>query len=133
MLSIHIENPGPHSRLQLIECPKPEYTKTQLLVRVRATALNRADLMQKSGKYPPPDGESDIPGLEIAGDVVAVGSEVDAFKPGDTVYALVGSGAHAEYCTVESALAYPIPDTWDYLLAAALPEALTTVYATLFD
>jgi len=89
--------------------------------------------MQRYGKYPPPAGESDIPGLEVAGDVVEVGRKVRQFKPGDRVYGLVGSGAYAELCPVDESLAHLIPPGWDYRLAAALPEALTTVYATLFD
>jgi putative PIG3 family NAD(P)H quinone oxidoreductase len=89
--------------------------------------------MQRYGKYPPPLGESDIPGLELSGVVAAAGSKVKIFKPGDKVYGLVGSGAYAEYCAVEASLAHHIPTGWSYSLAAALPEALTTVYATLFD
>jgi putative PIG3 family NAD(P)H quinone oxidoreductase len=111
----------------------PEYSQTQMLVQVKATALNRADLMQRLGKYPPPQGESDIPGLELAGEVIEVGSKVSQFKPGDKIYALVASGAQAEYCVVEPSLAHHIPKGWDYLHAAALPEALTTAHATLFD
>lgn len=130
---VHIENPGPHSRLVIVDGPTPGYTDTQILVRVKATALNQADLMQRVGKYPPPHGESDIPGLEIAGDVVSVGASVTGFSVGDKVYGLVGSGGHAEYCAVEASLAHSIPATWSYSLAAALPEAFTTVYATLFD
>lgn len=130
---IHIENPGPHSRLVIAEKATPEITDSQILVRVKATALNRADLMQKKGKYPPPEGESDIPGLEVAGDVVAVGSSVREFKPGDKVYGLVASGSYAEFCKVEASLAHLIPNDWDYITAAAVPEALTTVYATVFD
>lgn len=133
MRYIHIENPGPHSQLHLVESPNPECRETQILVRVKATALNRADLMQRVGKYPPPLGETDIPGLEIAGDVVTVGKKVNQFKLGDRVYGLVGSGGYAEYCAVEASLAHTIPQTWDYTLAAALPEALTTVHATLFE
>ncbi|BCA95736.1 quinone oxidoreductase [Legionella antarctica] len=133
MRYIHIENPGPNNQLIISEGPKPKYSDSQILVQVRATALNRADLMQRSGKYPPPSGESDIPGLEVAGDVVAVGKKVSQFKPGDRVYGLVGSGGYAEYCPVNETLAHLIPQSWDYTLAAALPEALTTVYATLFD
>jgi NADPH2:quinone reductase len=130
---IHIENPGPNSQLVIAEGPKPEYSDSQILVQVKATALNRADLMQRNGKYPPPNGESDVPGLELAGEVVAVGAKVRQFKPGDRVYGLVGSGAFAEFCPIEETLAHLIPDNWDYTLAAALAEALTTVYATLFD
>lgn len=133
MRYIHIENPGPNSQLVITDGPTPEYTDTQILVQVKATALNRADIMQRFGKYPPPKGESNIPGLEVAGLVVAVGSKVSQFKPGDKIYGLVGSGAYAEYCSVDESLAHIIPPAWDYELAAALPEALTTVYATLFD
>ena len=133
MRYIHIENPGVHSQLVIAEGPSCKYSDSQILVRVRATALNRADLMQRYGKYPPPAGESDIPGLEVAGDVVEVGRKVSQFKAGDRVYGLVGSGAYAELCPVDESLAHLIPPGWDYTLAAALPEALTTVYATLFD
>ncbi|KTC90110.1 NAD(P)H-quinone oxidoreductase [Fluoribacter dumoffii] len=133
MRYVHIENPGPHSRLVIENGSNPQYSASQILVNVKATALNRADIMQRYGKYPPPAGESDILGLEVAGEVVEVGAEVDQFKPGDKIYGLVGSGAYAEFCPVEASLAQHIPDHWDYTLAAALPEALTTVYATLFD
>jgi putative PIG3 family NAD(P)H quinone oxidoreductase len=130
---IQIENPGPHSHLTIAEGPIPTYSETQLLIRVKATALNRADLMQRYGKYPPPPGESHIPGLEVAGEVVETGAKVKQFKPGDTIYGLVGSGGYAEYCPVESSLAHHYPKEWSYTQAAALPEALTTVYSTLFD
>lgn len=133
MRYVHIQNPGSHSSLIIENGDNPNYTSTQILVHVKATALNRADLMQRYGKYPPPEGESDIPGLEVAGVVVAVGTKVTQFTIGDKIYGLVGSGAYAEYCSVESSLAHLIPQGWDYLLAAALPEALTTVYATVFD
>ncbi|MGC1182047.1 NAD(P)H-quinone oxidoreductase [Legionella sp.] len=132
MRYIHIVNPGSHSRLVIENGPIPEYKDCQILVRTKATALNRADLMQRYGKYPPPPGESEIPGLEVAGDVVAVGSQVTQFKPGDKVYGLVGSGSYAEYCPVEASLAHQIPKNWDYSHAAALPESLVTVHATLF-
>lgn len=133
MRCIQIENPGPHNKLVVSDARTPDYKDSQILVHVKATALNRADLMQRSGIYPPPKGESDIPGLEVAGDVVAVGSAVNEFKVGDRVYGLVGSGGYAEFCPVEASLTHLIADTWDYSLAAALPEALTTVYATVFD
>jgi putative PIG3 family NAD(P)H quinone oxidoreductase len=130
---IHIENPGVHSQLVLVEGARPKHSESQILVHVKATALNRADVMQRYGKYPPPPGETDIPGLEVAGDVVAVGAKVNQFKVGDTVYGLIGSGGYAEYCVVEASLAHIIPKDWDYALAAALPESLTAVYSTLFD
>lgn len=133
MKYVHIEHPGSESRLLIYEAPIPTYTDTQILVRVHATALNRADLLQRNAKYPPPPGESDIPGLEVAGTVIACGDKVTEFKEGDTVYGLLGSGGYAEYCALESYLTHKMPLNWDYTLAAALPEALTTVYATLFD
>ena len=130
---INIENSGQHNKLVIAEGPVPKCGDTQILVEVKATAVNRADLMQRYGKYPPPQGESDILGLEVAGEVIEAGAAVTQFRPGDKVYGLVGSGAYAEFCIVEASLAHFIPDNWDYTLAAALPEALTTVYATLFD
>lgn len=133
MRYVHIENPGPHSRLVIQNAPLPQYSKSQILVHVKATALNRADIMQRFGTYPPPPGESEILGLELAGDVIAVGSNITHFKPGDKVYGLVGGGAYAEYCPVEASLAQIIPENWDYNLAAALPESLITGHATLFE
>lgn len=133
MKSIEIINPGPNSKLALTDKPIPSYTTSQLLVHVKATALNHADLFQRLGVYPPPPGESETPGLEVAGEVVAVGHQVSSFKPGDRIYGLTGSGGHAEYCPVNASLAHLLPKDWDYTLAAGLPEALTTVYATLFD
>ncbi|MBL7478972.1 NAD(P)H-quinone oxidoreductase [Legionella bononiensis] len=133
MRYIHIENPGSHSQLIMTEGAKPVFSPNQILIKVHATALNRADLMQRFGKYPPPSGESNIPGLEVAGEVIAIGANVKQFKPGDKVYGLVGSGGYASYCAVESSLAHRIPAQWNYSMAAAIPEALTTVYATLFD
>ena len=73
MRYVHIQNPGSHSRLVIENTPMPTYKDCQILVQIKASALNRADLMQRYGKYPPPTGESEIPGLELAGDVVAVG------------------------------------------------------------
>ncbi|ASQ46106.1 NAD(P)H-quinone oxidoreductase [Legionella clemsonensis] len=132
MRCILIENSGPQSRLIINEQPLPVCQKEELLIKVKATAVNRADLLQRQGKYPPPAGESDIPGLEIAGDVIAIGDEVTRFKVGDAVYGLVGSGGYAEYCCVNQHLAERIPSNWDYDHAAALPEALITVHATVF-
>ena len=133
MRCVLIENQGPNSSLLMVESPAPELKDSQILVRVRATAVNRVDLMQRQGIYPPPAGASATPGLELAGDVVAVGAQVTEFKPGTRVYGLVSGGAYAELCAVEASLAHKIPDDWSYLHAAALPEALITSYATLFD
>jgi NADPH2:quinone reductase len=133
MFCININNPGPDNRLEIIEAPIPNYSATQILVRVKATALNRADLLQRKGKYPAPEGASPIPGLEIAGEIIAVGSEVSSFKIGERIMALVNGGGYAEYCTAEASLACLIPDEWSYQYAAAIPEALMTVHGTIFE
>lgn len=132
MRCLLIDNPGPQSRLLLTQQEIPNCHKEQVLVQVKATALNRADLMQRQGKYAPPAGESEIPGLEVAGEIVAIGKDVSRFKIGDKVYGLVGGGGYAEYCCVHQNLAERIPDGWDYAHAAALPEALITAHATVF-
>ena len=132
MRCVIINNPGPNSKMVVSNHPIPDFNEEQLLIRVKATALNRADLMQRQGKYPPPAGESDIPGLEVAGDVVARGKKVRDFKIGDRIYGLVGSGGYANYCLVHQDLAAAIPKAWDYMTAAAIPEALVTANSTLF-
>ena len=96
MKAIAFAKPGGPEVLGLSEVPDPAPNPHQLLVRVRASALNRADTMQRIGAYPPPPGESDILGLELAGEVEAVGSAVQGFGPGDRVFGLVGSGGYAE-------------------------------------
>ncbi|MBA2710407.1 MAG: NAD(P)H-quinone oxidoreductase [Tatlockia sp.] len=132
MRSVLIENPGLDSRLVIHEQEIPVCGSDQLLVRVKATAVNRADLLQRQGKYPSPPGESSIPGLEVAGEVAAIGAKVTGFNIGDRVYGLVASGAYAEYCCVNYNLAALIPDNWDYSYAAAIPEALMTAHGTVF-
>jgi putative PIG3 family NAD(P)H quinone oxidoreductase len=114
-----------------IACPEPQ--PHQLLVRVYATALNRADILQRRGKYPPPVGESSILGLEIAGEVVAIGANVTQHKIGDHVFGLVGGGGYAQYCVIDEYLAMPIPTDWDYQTAAAVPEAFLTANETVFE
>jgi NADPH2:quinone reductase len=116
--------------LSLEERPAPSPGPSELLVRVRATALNRADLLQIRGSYaPPPDVPPDVPGLEYAGEVLAVGPRVRRFRPGDRVMGLVGGGAWAEQLTVHEREALPIPEGMEFTDAAALPEA----YLTAFD
>lgn len=116
--------------LSLEERPALSPGPPELLVRVRASALNRADLLQIRGNYaPPPDVPADVPGLEYAGEVLAVGPRVRRFRPGDRVMGLVGGGAWAEQLTVHEREALPIPEGMDFTDAAALPE----VYLTAFD
>jgi putative PIG3 family NAD(P)H quinone oxidoreductase len=104
-----------------------------VLVRVRAAGVNRPDVMQRKGQYPPPPGAPDIPGLEIAGDVVAVGGNVTRWKIGDKICALVSGGGYAEYCVTDEATALPVPKGFSYVEAAALPETFMTVWHNVFE
>jgi NADPH:quinone reductase len=118
--------------LQVGEVPTPKPGPEQVLVRVRVTALNRADTLQRKGAYPPPPGESEIIGLELAGEVDSWGSSVTGFKKGDRVMALVGGGGYAEYCLVDKDMAMRIPDGWSFAQAAAVPEVYFTANETVF-
>lgn len=110
------------------EHPKPEPGSGELLVKVKATALNRADLMQKSGNYPPPKGESPILGLEMSGVVEEIGRDVKGFERGDRVYGLLAGGGYAEFCTIHQDLAMKIPERLSFEEAAAIPEVFLTAY-----
>ena len=118
--------------LHLEDVAEPVPTPDDLLVRVRASALNRADTMQRRGHYPPPPGESDILGLELAGEVEAVGANALGFKPGDRVFGLVGGGGYAEKACIDHRMAMPIPHGWDFVKAASVPEVFFTANETLF-
>jgi putative PIG3 family NAD(P)H quinone oxidoreductase len=104
-----------------------------VLVRVAAAGVNFPDVMQRRGNYPPPPGASDIPGLEIAGEVVALGAGVAAWRLGDKVCALVAGGGYAEYCVVPEPQCLPVPDNFDMARAAAIPETFFTVWTNLVD
>jgi putative PIG3 family NAD(P)H quinone oxidoreductase len=111
----------------------PEPAKNEILVRVRAAGLNGADIMQRAGRYPaPPGSPQDIPGLEMAGEVVAIGDEVQRFSEGDRVMAVVGGGGQAELCTVHERGAMPVPDNLDWPEAGGFPEVFTTAHDALF-
>lgn len=112
------------------ETPKPQ--AGEVLVRVRATALNRADLLQRRGLYPPPKGASEILGLEMAGDVVALGDGVSSCAVGDRVYALLPGGGYAQYVTVPAGMLMPLPPGMTYAEGAAVPEVFLTAYLNLF-
>jgi len=113
--------------------PDPEPAKNEILVRVRAAGLNGADIMQRAGRYPAPPGDpQDIPGLEMAGEVVALGPGVQRFSEGDRVMAVVGGGGQAELCTVHERGAMPVPDTMDWPEAGGFPEVFTTAHDALF-
>lgn len=119
--------------LKIVEVPRPEPGPDQLLVRVRASALNRADLLQRTGAYAPPPGESAIPGVEIAGEVEGWGEGVTGFQVGQGVFGLIGSGGYAEHCLLDAGMAVPVPDGWSWVEAAAVPEAFYTADTTLFE
>ncbi len=112
--------------------PRPAPAPDEVLIRVMATGVNRPDVLQRSGLYPPPPGASPVLGLECAGEVVACGAAVSIFKPGDRVCALTNGGAYAEYCVAPAAQTLPWPRGYDALRAAALPETFFTVWANLF-
>ncbi len=118
--------------LELGDVSPPQPTDTQLLVDVRATALNRADLIQRRGGYPPPPGESEILGLEIAGTVSGIGSAVTGFNEGDHVFGLVGGGGYAEQAVIDYRMAMFIPEGWNFEEAAAVPEVFFTANENIF-
>lgn len=119
--------------MRIAAVPRPEPGPEDLLVRVRASALNRADLLQRAGEYHPPPGESQIAGVEIAGEVEAWGESVQGFRRGDRVMGLVGSGGYAEHCLLDAGMAVPVPDAWSWTEAAAVPESFYTADTTLFE
>lgn len=118
--------------LRLGEAPDVSPGPGELLVRVRATALNRADLLQRRGLYPPPSGESAILGLEMAGDVAEIGNECRNFRTGDRVCALLPGGGYAEYAVIPEGMAMPLPDSLSMEQGAAIPEVFLTAYMNLF-
>src|SRR5215472_1696742 len=119
--------------LEVRSVGKPQITPDQVLVRVRASALNRADLLQRQGKYPPPPGfPPQIPGIEFAGEVAETGSEVRAWKQGQRVFGLTGGGGHAEYVVTHPDLLAEIPANLDWGQAAAVPEAFITAHDALW-
>ncbi len=133
MRAVVITEPGEPDVLRLAEVPTPEPGRRDLLVRVRASAVNRADLLQRLGRYPAPPGwPEQVPGLEYAGAVEAVGADVQRWTVGDRVMGLVGGGGHAEYVVVHERMALPVPDRLDDAEAAAVPEVFITAHDALF-
>jgi putative PIG3 family NAD(P)H quinone oxidoreductase len=119
--------------LQPSQRPIPAPSANEVLIEVAAAGVNRPDVMQRKGLYPPPPGASDIPGLEIAGTIVALGPHVAHLKAGDHVCALVTGGGYAEYCLASADLCLPIPKDLSLIEAAALPETFFTVWSNVFD
>lgn len=131
MNAIIVTSPGGPDVLKLAKVPQPEPTAGELLVKVKAMALNRADLLQREGKYPPPPGASDILGLEMAGVVVAAENRNSPWKTGDRVFGLLPGGGYAEYVTLREEMALPVPADMSFEMAAAIPEAFLTAYQAL--
>jgi putative PIG3 family NAD(P)H quinone oxidoreductase len=131
MIAIEISSFGSPNVLTPVERPKPLPKENEAVVRVEAAGVARADIMQRRGKYPPPPGASDIPGLDLAGTIDSLGHGVRDWKIGDRVCAIVTGGAYAEYCAVPSQQILPVPDGWTAIEAATLPENLFTVYDNL--
>jgi NADPH:quinone reductase len=128
MLAIEIASFEPPGLLRPAERPTPVPGADEILIAVEAAGVSRVDVLQRQGKYPPPPGASDLPGLDCAGTVAAVGESVTNWKVGDRVCALVSGGAYAELCAAPAVQALPIPEGWNAVEAATLPENLFTVY-----
>src|ERR1700690_3543922 len=133
MTVVEIAAPGGPEQLKTARRPVPAPAAGEVLVRVAAAGVNRPDVMQRQGRYPPPPGASDIPGLEIAGEIVALGAGVSGLKVGDRVTALLPGGGYAEYAVAAAPLCLPIPEGLNMVEAAALPETFFTVWTNLFD
>lgn len=132
MTRIEITEPGGPEVLQARRVPLPTVGEGQVLIRVHAAGINRPDALQRAGKYPMKPGMDPIPGLEVAGEVVALGPGVTRFAVGDRVCALTNGGGYAEYCAVPAGQTLPVPDGVDWVQAAAIPETFFTVWANLF-
>jgi len=133
MRAIEIEKPGGPEVLRTAERPRPEPKPQEILVKVAAAGVNRPDVLQRQGLYPVPPDASDLPGLEIAGEVVACGSAVSAWKPGERVCALTHGGGYAEYCVTPEVQALPVPKGLSMVEAASLPETFFTVWSNVYD
>src|SRR5579862_8666178 len=133
MIAIEIRQPGAPDVLVPVERPVPVPGAGDVVIKVAAAGVNRPDVMQRRGHYPPPPGASDIPGLEVAGTIDAVGADVSTLRRGDRVCALVAGGGYAEFCVAPAAQCLPIPDGLTNVQAAAVPETFFTVWSNVFE
>lgn len=133
MRVVEISQPGGPEVLKPAERPLPQPKPSEILVKVAAAGVNRPDMLQRQGLYAPPPDASDLPGLEIAGTVAAVGTDVKMWKIGDQVCALAHGGGYAEYCVVPEVQALPVPQGLSLVEAGSLPETFFTVYSNVFD
>lgn len=131
--SIEITEPGAPEVLQAAARTVPQPAEKEVLIQVAAAGINRPDVFQRMGFYPPPPGVTDIPGLEVSGTVLAIGTEVSSWSVGDQVCALLAGGGYAEYAVAEESLCLPVPEGFSLTDAAALPETCFTVWHNLFE
>ena len=128
MKQIHFEGSGAADVIRVGEAPLPQVSEGKVLIEVVAAGINRPDVIQRSGNYPPPPGETAIPGLEVSGRIVAIGPGVAGLKEGDAICALLGSGGYAEYALADAALCLPAPASMSLVAAGGIPENYFTVY-----
>ena len=133
MNAIAISKPGSSDVLKPVVIPLPTPNTGEVLIQVVAAGINRPDIMQRKGLYPPPQGASEIPGLEVSGIVVGTGDKVSPIKTGDKVCALLTGGGYAQYCVAAAELCLPLPDGFTFEQAAALPETFFTVWSNVFN
>jgi len=133
MRAVEITKPGPPEVLRPADRPKPVPKPHEILIKVAAAGVNRPDVLQRTGNYPVPPGASDLPGLEVAGEVVETGSGSSLWKKGDKVCALVHGGGYAEYCVAPEVQALPVPKGLSLVEAASLPETFFTVWGNVYD
>ncbi len=133
MTFVDLPETGGPEKMMLARSALPQVATGDLLIRVEAAGVNRPDIAQRQGGYPPPPGASPVLGLEVAGEIVAMGDDVIGFSVGDKITALANGGGYAEYCIVPAGQALPWPEGYDAIRAAALPETFFTVWANLFD
>jgi NADPH2:quinone reductase len=133
MTAIEIREPGPPNVLTPVRRTVPVPGADEVLIQVAAAGVNRPDCLQRLGLYPPPPGASDLPGLEVAGTVIAAGNSVSNIAVGDRVCALLAGGGYAQFCTAPAVQCLPVPENLDLIQAAALPETFFTVWSNLFD
>lgn len=133
MTAIKVSRPGGPEALVPVDVAVPEPAAGEVLIRVEAAGVNRPDLLQRQGLYPPPPGAPDTPGLEVAGEIVAVGPDTARWKIGDRVTALVAGGGYAEFCLAPGPQCLPVPTGLDMIQAGALPETFFTVWVNVFE
>ncbi|WP_439816677.1 NAD(P)H-quinone oxidoreductase [Zavarzinia sp. CC-PAN008] len=133
MAAIAVRQPGGPEMIELVRLPVPQPDAGQVLIRVRAAGLNRGDMVQRQGHYPPPPGAPQTMGLEVAGEVAALGPGVTGWAIGDPVCALVAGGGYAEYCLAYAGHVLAVPPGLDMVAAAAAPETIMTVWTNVFD